>query len=122
MKHGQVKRSTYEQRYGMKEIKGRWRDRCTVCQDWKPSVALGNMLGIESICVVMHKGRLMLSGDVDRLAAESCEKKCIHMNLHGNRGTGHPWKTWDDVLRDNLRVQGLTRDSKRPCSRRVVKW
>ena len=48
--------------------------------------------------------------------AGSCVKRCINMNVNGRRARGHPRKTWDVLLRDDLGVKGLTRELARDCA------
>ena len=58
---------------------------------------------------------------VERMWASSCVKRCINMNVNGRRARGRPRKTWDVLLRDDLRVKGLTRGLVRdPAARKAA--
>jgi len=78
-------------------------------KDRKSNVELRDRLGMESMSEVMRKGRLRWFGRVERMGVGSCVKRCINMNVNGRRAGGHPRKTWDVLLRDDLGVKGLTR-------------
>ena len=75
----------------------------------KSNVELRDKLGVESISEVMRRGRMRWFGHVERMRADSCVKRCFHMNKNGRRVRGRPRKTWDVSLRDHLRVKGRTR-------------
>ena len=78
-------------------------------KDRKPNVELKDRLGIESISEVVHTGRLRWFGHVERMGVGSCVKTCVNTNVNGRRARGHLRKTWDVLLRDDLRLKGLTR-------------
>ena len=87
----------------------RWMCDVTL-KDRKPNVELIDMLGIESISEVMWRERLSWFRHVERMRVGSCVKRCINMNVNRRGARSCPRKTWDVLLRDNLRVEGLTRD------------
>ena len=78
-------------------------------KDSKSNVELRNRFGIESISEVMRRGRLRWFGHVERMWSGGCARRCINMNVNGRRARGRLRKTWDVLLRDDLRVKGLTR-------------
>ena len=77
-------------------------------EDRKPNVELRERLGIESISEVPCRSRLRWFGHVERMWVGSCVRRCINMNVNERRARGRPRKTWDVLLRDDLRVKGLT--------------
>ena len=86
----------------------RWMCDVTL-KDRKSNVELRDRLGIESMSEVMCRGRLRWFGRVERMWSGSCARRYINMNVNGRRARGLPRKTWDVLLRDYLRVKGLTR-------------
>ena len=98
-----------EWRYELNEMRMvRW--MCDVSlKDRKSNVELRDRFGIESIREVMCRGRMRWFRHVERMWEASCVKRCINMNVNGRRARGRPRKTWDVLLRDDLRVKGLTR-------------
>ena len=85
----------------------RWTCDATL-KDRKSNVELRDRLGIESIREVMRRGWLRWFGHVERMWSDSCVR-CINMNVNGRRARGRSRKRWDVLLRDDLRVKGLTR-------------
>ena len=75
-------------------------------KDRKQTVDLRDRFGMESMSEVMHRGSLRLFGHVERMGVGSCVKRCINMNVNGMRARGHLRKTWDVLLRDDLKVKG----------------
>ena len=80
----------------------------------KPNEKLRDRLDIDSISEIMHKGRLRWFGHVERMGISSCVKR--YMNMNRRRDRGQPRKTWDVLLRDDLRVKGLTRGLAKDCA------
>ena len=77
--------------------------------DRKPNVEFRDRLCRESMSEVVLRSRLRWFGQVERMWSGSCVKRYINMNVNGRRARGRPRKTWDVLLRDNLRVRDLTR-------------
>ena len=86
----------------------RWMCDVTL-KDRKPNVELRDRFGMENICEVMYRGRLRWYGHVEGMWLGGCVRLSINMNVNGRRARGRPRKTWDVLLRDDLRVKGLTR-------------
>ena len=56
--------------------------------------------------------RLRWFGHVKRRSADAPVRRCERINiLRGKRGRGQPKKSLDEVIRDDLRVVGLTEDT-----------
>lgn len=62
----------------------------------------------------MHRGGLRWFGHVERMEGDTCVGR--YVNVDGGRPLGPPGKTWDKVLRNNLQVKGLIRETARDCS------
>ena len=86
-------------------------------KDRKSNVELRNKFGIESIREVMRWDRVRWFGHVERMWSGSCVRMCISMNVNGRRARGCPRKTWDVLLRDDLKSERPSkRGSKGSCS------
>ena len=114
VKHGWSKR---RMNGGVNEMKWEWWGGC-VTWHWR----IGNRFGVESINEVMCRSRLRWFGHVERMWVGSCVKRCINMN--GRRARGHPRKTCDVLLRDDLGVKGPTRGWARDCAawKAAIRW
>ena len=56
--------------------------------------------------------RLRWFGHVKRRSADAPVRRCERINiLRGKRGRGRPKKSLDEVIREDLRVVGLTEDA-----------
>ena len=59
----------------------------------------------------MREVRLMWFGHVKRRSADGSVRRCERINItRGKRGKGRPKKSLDEVIREDLKVVGLTED------------
>ncbi|CAI9729969.1 Hypothetical predicted protein [Octopus vulgaris] len=56
----------------------------------------------------MWCARLRWYGHVARMDEDSCVKKCHTLAVEGTCGIGRPRKTWNEVVKHELRTLGLT--------------
>ena len=57
---------------------------------------------------MLRRGRLRWFGHVERKDEEEWLKKCTKMDVGGVRPKGRPRKTWEEVVREDMRELGLT--------------
>ena len=74
---------------------------------------LRNQLEIESIDVIIRRGRLRWFGHVERSGEEGWLRRCMDLEVGGRRSRGRPRKTWWDSVRADLRAGGLRREDAR---------
>jgi hypothetical protein len=79
-------------------------------KDRKSSKELLERLGIESVSVVVRRGRLRWYGHVERMDSENWVSSCRLINVDGARGRGRGRKTWQECVNDDMRKLGLARD------------
>ena len=87
----------------------RWMCSATL-KDRKSCEELRAQMGVDSIVDVMRRRRLRWYGHIERREDDSWLKKVQHLEVNGVRGRGRPCKTWEQVIADDLRAKGLTRD------------
>ena len=59
----------------------------------------------------MRETRLRWFGHVKRRSVDAPVRRCERINIpEGKRGRGRPKKSLDEVIREDLRVVGLTED------------
>ena len=68
---------------------------------------LRKAMGVERIAAVMDRSRLRWFGDVRRREEGEWIKKECELQVQGRRPTGRPWKTWRNVVEENLRALRL---------------
>ena len=68
-------------------------------------------LGIESISGVMRRGRLRWFGHVERMDGSNWVRRVKDLKPGGAAARGRPKKTWDEVIKNDLRVMGLKRET-----------
>ena len=76
--------------------------------DGVSSEELRRRLGIRSIGEVMRMSRLGWFGHVERMDDQNWVKRCRSLNVGGAVRRGGPRKTWDRVLREDLKAKNLT--------------
>lgn len=72
---------------------------------------LRGRLGLECIGVVLRRSRLRWFGHVERMEDDNWVKRVRNMNVEGVVARGRPKKTWDEVVRKDLRDMGLNRET-----------
>ena len=84
----------------------RWICGVTV-KDRVASRELRDKLGLENIRSVVQRRRLRWYGHVERMEVGSCVRRSREIQAPGTRRRGRPRKTWDEVVRNDLKVKGL---------------
>lgn len=98
-----------EQRYERNEMRMvRWMCGASL-RDGMHSAELRDRLGIESIGEVLRRGRLRWFGHVERMPGDQWAKRCMSMNVEGDRARGRPRKTWNEVINGDLRAKNVNR-------------
>ena len=87
----------------------RWMCNVTL-KDRVSSSDLRKRLKLDSISECMQKRRLCWFGHVERKDDGDWVKKCRTMRLEGAAVKGRPRKTWDEVIKSDLKQKGVTRD------------
>jgi hypothetical protein len=78
--------------------------------DRKTSSELRERLGVEAIGVVIRRNRLRWFGHVERKENTDWVKRCMEMEVVGQRPRGRPRKTWMEVVRNDMKKMGLRRE------------
>jgi hypothetical protein len=76
----------------------------------KRNEELRGWLGLESVRKVMRRGRLRWFGHVMRRGEDDWLKKCMNLEVGGTRRPGRPRKTWEEVVRRDMRDLNLNRE------------
>lgn len=71
---------------------------------------LRGWMGIEQLGSVIRRGRLRWFGHVERRDEEDWLKKCMKMDVGGVRPVGRPRKTWEEVVKEDMKEWGLSRE------------
>ena len=79
-------------------------------KDKKSSDELLERLGIESVSVVVRRGRMRWFGHVERMDAENWVSACRLMKVDGSKGRGRGRKTWQECVNDDMRKLKLVRE------------
>ena len=79
------------------------RERCT-------NMELREKLGIESVSDVLRRRRLRWFGHVLRKEDEDWVKKCMDLEVDGNRRRGRPRRRWRDVVMRDMEDCGLVKE------------
>src|SRR5687768_5591654 len=80
----------------------RWMSRVSL-KDKKSSDELLERLGIESVSVVVRRGRMRWFGHVERMDAENWVSACRLMKVDGSKGRGRGRKTWQECVNDDMK-------------------
>ena len=86
----------------------RWMCGVTL-RDRQTSSELRERMGVDPVSEVIRRNRLRWFGHVERKEDTDWVKKCMGMQVGGNRSRGRPRKTWLEVVRGDMKVMGLTR-------------
>ena len=76
----------------------------------KTSKELRRMMGIEAIGELVQRARLRWAGHVLRKENTDGVKKCMDMEIEGNRGRGRPKLTWGKLLEKDMQSKGLVKE------------
>jgi hypothetical protein len=76
-------------------------------RDRKSSADLRDMIGVRPIKDVCRQNRLRWFGHVERKDDDDWVKRCSGFVVEGKRPVGRPSKSWNEVLREDLRELGL---------------
>jgi len=68
----------------------------------KKSEELRHPLGLEPVSFMIKKGRLRWFGHVERKDDNDWVKRCITLEVVGNRQRGRPKKTWWDCVKNDM--------------------
>ena len=66
--------------------------------------------GVESIVEIIKSHRLKWFGHVKRMDDGCWIKRCMNMEVEGERGRGRPAKRWMDLIKEDLKKKGLGPD------------
>ena len=84
----------------------RW--MCSVSlKDRKRSVDLYSLLGVQSVEVVVRRGRLRWFGHLERRSADDWVSACRRVEVAGMSCKGRKRKTWKECVDDDMKVLGL---------------
>ena len=87
-------------------------------KDKKSSEELRHRLGIDSLTVVIRRGRLRWFGHVERKEDDDWVKACQRFEVEGKQGCGKARKTWMECVEDDMKVLGL----KKEVAQDRLKW
>ena len=76
-------------------------------KDRRCSEDLCNLLGINCVADVVRRGRLRWFGHLEHKSVDNWVSACIGLVVEGARGRGRIRKTWEQCVRDNMRLLGL---------------
>ena len=76
-------------------------------KDRKRSEDLCNLLGINCVADVMRRGRLRWFGHLERKGVDDWVSACRGLVVEGTRGRGRSRKTWEQCVRDDMKLLGL---------------
>ena len=82
-------------------------------KDRKKSEELRELLGLESISLMIIKSRLRRFGHVERKDDNDWVKRCIMWEVKGIRQTGRLKKTCCDCVKNDMESLGLSQKKKR---------
>ena len=86
----------------------RWMCGVKLCER-VPSAELIQRIGVEEISVILRRHRLRWFGHVERKGENDWVKKCTMVLVDGVSKRGRPKKTWEEVIRKDLKEMGLTK-------------
>ena len=76
-------------------------------KDRKRSEDLCNLLGINCVVDVVRRGRLRWFGHLERKSVDDWVSACRGLVVEGTRGRGRNRKTWEQCVRDDMKLLGL---------------
>ena len=76
-------------------------------KDRKRSEDLCNLLGINCVADVVRRGRLRWFGHLERKSVDDWVSACRGLVVEGTRGRGRSRKTWEQCVRDDMKLLGL---------------
>ena len=76
-------------------------------KDRKRSEDLCNLLGINCVADVARRGRLRWFGHLERKSVDDWVSACRGLVVEGTRGRGRSRKTWEQCVRDDMKLLGL---------------
>ena len=79
----------------------------TSLKDRKSSDELRSRLGIHSIRDVIQARRLRWFGHLERMEGDNWVSKCRDLVVPGTKPRGRPRKTWQEVIRTDMRQKNL---------------
>ena len=68
---------------------------------------LCNLLGINCVADAVWRGRLRWLGHLERKSVDDWVSACKVLVVEGARGRGKSRKTWEQCVRDDMRLLGL---------------
>ena len=68
---------------------------------------LCNLLGINCVADVVRRGRLRWFGHLERKSVDDWVSACRGLVVEGMRGRGRSRKTWEQCVRDDMKLLGL---------------
>ena len=88
------------------------RSMCGVSlKDRRRSEDLCNLLGINCVADVVRRGRLRWFGHLERKSVDDWVSACRGLVVEGARGRGRSRKTWEQCVRDDMKLLGLHPES-----------
>ena len=79
-------------------------------KDRRPSEELRRGLGIESVDIVVRRGRLRWFGHVKRKEADDLVSKCRNLEVVGGARKGWGRKTWMECVKKDMKECGLKKE------------
>ena len=76
-------------------------------KDRKRSEDLCILLGINCVADVVRHGRLRCFGHLERKGVDDWASACRRLVVEGTRGRGRSRKTWEQCVRDNMKLLSL---------------
>ena len=76
-------------------------------KDRRRSEDLCNLLGINCVADVVRRGRLRWFGHLERKSVDDWVSACRGLVVEGARGRGRSRKTWEQCVRDDMKLLGL---------------
>ena len=76
-------------------------------KDRKRSEDLCNLLGINCVADVVRRGRLRWFRHLERKSVDDWMSACRGLVVEGTRGRGRSRKTWEQCVRDDMKLLGL---------------
>ena len=72
---------------------------------------LRSRMGLQCISDVLRRGRLRWFGHVARMQEDNCVNRVSGINVDSRAIRDQPRKTWDDIIKSDLRVLCLDREA-----------
>ena len=86
-----------------------WWDGCVgvSLKDRKRSEDLCIFLGINCVADVVRRGRMRWFGHLEHKSVDDWVSACRRLVVEGTRGRGRSRKTWEQCVRDDMKLLGL---------------